>query len=235
MNECLNADMRDALPDLIHGRLDALQAAQVEQHVAACAECAAELELLRVVAASAPAAPTIDVGRIAAALPTPTRHGFLLHRGEGQEAEPSSGSRPRRIWSRPAVRIAATIAIVTAGGMSLLVGRNVLSPENQVGASRGPDAVSQLPAAAASGRADVPDPATVSPAQSSPEVASAGVATTVASGLSLVGETHELSDENLSTLLAEIERLDAIPGVEPETIAPSIGESGESGSSGVSQ
>jgi len=138
MTECMNAEMRDALPDYLNGTLDVARTAEVRAHVAACDECAAELELLRVVAASASSAPPMDIARIANAIPTPTRHGFMIHRGGDGVARAEAPtvlpirSGPRRIWSRPSVKIAAGLAIVTAGGLSLLVGRDVLRPESQV-------------------------------------------------------------------------------------------------------
>src|SRR5205085_2191809 len=151
MTECMNAEMRDALPDYLNGTLDAARTAEVRAHVAACNECAAELELLRVVAASAPGAPPMDVARIAHAIPTPTKHGFMIHRGgdgvaraEGSTVMPIR-STPQRIWSRPSVKIAAGLAIVAAGGLSLLVGRDVLRPEAQVGQPK-PVAIATVPA-----------------------------------------------------------------------------------------
>ncbi len=214
MNECVSAEMRDALPDLIHGSLDAARAADVEAHVAACAECAAELDLLRAVLASAASAPAIDVDRIVAALPTPARQGLLLHQGGGQPA-PAGSRKPQNIWSRPLIRVAATVAIVTAGGLSLIVGRDVLNPERQAGPpATTAAAATSLPAAAANQTsAAVPS---VTPRQA--------VASHVASaaGLSLVGEVQDLTDEHLATLLSEMDRIDAIPGVEPEAITPAI-------------
>jgi len=48
MNDCQNAEMRDQLPDLLNERLDGSARAVVMAHVAACADCRDELELLRV-------------------------------------------------------------------------------------------------------------------------------------------------------------------------------------------
>jgi Putative zinc-finger len=198
MNECVSAEIRDALPDLIHGSLDAARAADVEAHVASCAECVAELDLLRVVVASATKAPAMDVGRIAAALPTPTRRGLLLHQGGRQ---PAGSRKLQTVWSRPLLRAAATVAIVTAGGLSLVVGRDVLNPERQVGRP-----ATRVAAAAPS----------VAPQQAvARHLASAA-------GLSLVSEVQDLSDEHLATLLSEMDSMDAIPGVEPEPITPVI-------------
>src|SRR6266508_4285690 len=127
MIDCVSTEMRDALPDVIHGGLDPAKLAEVEAHVASCAQCAAELELLKAVVASRPAAPPIDVQRIVAALPVAAKQGLLLHRGN---AEPASAARPavmrpKSIWTHPALRIAAAAAVVAAGALSLIVGRQV--------------------------------------------------------------------------------------------------------------
>ena len=47
MNDCPNSGVRDRLPDLLHDRLDASTRAMVQGHVDACADCRAELDLLR--------------------------------------------------------------------------------------------------------------------------------------------------------------------------------------------
>jgi hypothetical protein len=213
MNECVSAEMRDALPDLIHGSLDAARAADVEAHVASCAECMAELDLLRVVVASATKAPAMDVGRIAATLPTATRQGLLLHQGGGQ---PAGSRKMQTVWSRPLLRAAATVAIVTAGGLSLLVGRDALSPERQARPSATGVATAAHATAAAPFTAAAPSASSVAPQQ----VVARHLAS--AAALSLIGEVQDLSDEHLATLLSEMDRMDAIPGVEPEAITPAI-------------
>ena len=49
MFDCANVEMRELLPELASGTLDAATRARVEQHVASCVECASELETLRLV------------------------------------------------------------------------------------------------------------------------------------------------------------------------------------------
>jgi anti-sigma factor RsiW len=102
MTDCINADIRDALPDLVHGRLDAAEQTRVEAHVASCADCAAELALVRRAAAVlALGAPRVDAKRIAAALP------------------PWLGAQPERgpsIFIRPRVfQLAAALIVVVLG------------------------------------------------------------------------------------------------------------------------
>ena len=220
MTECESAEMRDALPDLINGNLAAARTAQVEAHVASCAECAAELDLLKAVVASASRAPELDLSRIVSALPTPTGRGLLLHQGGGQ---PVGSRKPQTFWSRPLLRVAATTAIITACGVSLLVGRDALNPERQARPSSAPMPATSAAVATAPNRVAASTPASVEPnAPSARMVASAG--------LSLAsGEVQDLSDEHLATLLSEIDRLDPIPAAEPEALTPSIGTSDSSG------
>jgi anti-sigma factor RsiW len=228
MSKCASLEIRDSLPDFVHGQLEAARAAEVRAHIAGCDECAAEVELLKLVVASAPVAPPMDVDAIARALPLPTRHGFLLHRGRGETSlETRSSSLPRvmtrppRFWSRPLVRVAASAAVVTAGALSLLVGRDVLRPEAQVGQTN------QVARADSPQVVDVPAPVAASPSQSA---ASHSVerpkelATATAAGLSLTGELTELSDEHLTTLLNDLDRLEALPAEEPEAVEPRVSD-----------
>jgi hypothetical protein len=225
----MNAEMRDALPDYLNGMLDVARTAEVRAHVAACDECALELELLRVVAASAPTAPPMDVARIANAIPTPTKHGFMIHRGGDGVARAEAPTvvpirnTPRRIWSRPSVKIAAGLAIVTAGGLSLLVGRDVLRPELQVGQSK-PVAVATVPVAPSVTAPDVP-----AKASSTRETQPRQVATAAPGGLSLTGDLQELSDEHIETLLNEMDRMDGLPSAEPEAVEPVVGNGNSGG------
>ncbi len=229
MTECMNAEMRDALPDYLNGTLDSARTAEVRAHVAACDECAAELELLRVVAASAPSAPPMDVARIANAIPTPTRHGFMIHRGGGEPAEspPPPTVVPIRarpgIWSRRSVKIAAGLAVVTAGGLSLLVGRDVLRPESQVGQAKSV-AVAAVPAAHS-----VSVPVATTKAPSTREAQPRQVASAAPVGLSLTDDLQELSDEHIATLLNEMDRMDGLPSAEPDAVEPVVGNANSGG------
>jgi|SRR5687768_8232018 len=69
MTDCMNPETRDALPDLLNGRLSDLDTATMTAHVESCPACREELALLREVRRSAPLAPSIDVARVVAALP----------------------------------------------------------------------------------------------------------------------------------------------------------------------
>jgi hypothetical protein len=102
MRDCPNAEMRDALPDLMHGTLPARRSAEILAHVDQCEMCRAELALLRRVR-GAVTAPVPATDRIVASLPA------YRPRSAGQ-----------RLAGAAAWRIAAVI-VVLAGGASLLL------------------------------------------------------------------------------------------------------------------
>lgn len=69
MNDCSNVRIREALPDLLHGRLDEITRRRVVSHLETCADCRAELDVLRDVRAVLLAgAPRIDDQRILRAI-----------------------------------------------------------------------------------------------------------------------------------------------------------------------
>jgi anti-sigma factor RsiW len=106
MIDCANGELRDQLPEFIHNRLDPATRAEVAAHVAACAACAAELALLQELRASLQTTPDVDVARIVAALPAPSR-----------AARPVRRLRLTRLdWS-----IAAALALVAIGGGSAAI------------------------------------------------------------------------------------------------------------------
>jgi anti-sigma factor RsiW len=193
MNDCADGDMRDRLPDYVHGKLSAAARSAVAGHLAACAECAAEVGLIEAVS-RAFAAPRVNVAGIVAALP----------------AAPVRGSR-RTGWG-VASRIAAAIGIVAIGAFSAVAVRNwERAPGRRASAETAPSpavlAAAPAPARPAVTSADSPavrKRAEVSIAQSRPAISFGG-------GLS------DLSDDQLDTLLGELDGLDALPSVEPET------------------
>jgi hypothetical protein len=111
MSDCPNVEMREALPELLHGKLDAALAASVRAHVALCAECAAELDLLERVQRIYATAPAIDTAAIVRALPAP---------------------RSRRASSLGLLKVAAAIVLLLGGA---LVMRAVMSGPDGLGDS----------------------------------------------------------------------------------------------------
>ncbi len=168
MRDCANGDMRDLLPDWVHGRLDADRAASVALHVASCSDCADEVALLRSLGVSLTAAvPRVDVARIVSALPKPPR------------------AKARTVelrWFQRSEWRAAGVLLFMAGATSVAV------------FNRAPSAAGDLPSVAAIGFA---------------------------------GGVMDLSERDLQALLADMDKLDATPSVEPEGnsgIAADLGE-----------
>jgi hypothetical protein len=147
MNDCGNAEMRDQLPDLLHGRLDESAYAVVTAHIETCVDCHEELELLRAVLSMAHArAPKIDIAAIVRALPTPGQvvivaetvsvsdvpvsHSPLIAESVtapvvAAEAKAMVDRKVvpiasrRRVWSD--WRVAAAVTLLVAGGSSAVV------------------------------------------------------------------------------------------------------------------
>ena len=103
------AEVVDRLPDWVAGRLDASSAARLSAHVAACARCAAEAELVRGLRAARPIAPAGLASRIADAA-----------RADVGRAR---GSAVRRRLA-PAWALSAAAVLVLAVGTSVLMDRS---------------------------------------------------------------------------------------------------------------
>jgi anti-sigma factor RsiW len=107
MRDCVDGAMRDLLPDFVNETLPERERAIVAAHVATCADCAAEVELIRAARAAYPA-PAVDVVRIVAAMP-------------------SRASVERRAPRAPGARrwlVAAAAAFVLLGGVTVLALRD---------------------------------------------------------------------------------------------------------------
>jgi len=168
VTECPYPEIRDSLPDLLHGRLGEVDKATLMAHVESCAGCRAELALLGEIRESAPLAPRIDVERIAAALPVRS------------VVVPESPRRPvvSRV-SSPVWKFAAAIAIAMSGAL-LVQDSGVISD--------GTPATNQV----------------------------AFVATGEGAELALVAGVRDLTDEQIESLLIELDAIETIPSAEPE-------------------
>jgi anti-sigma factor RsiW len=113
MSDCTNIEMREWLPELLHGRLDAATRAGVERHLESCGECRAEYELLLSARASLQSLMPVDKRAIIAALP----------RAGTRQAVPTH--RTRNVW-----RVAAAVAVLVLGGLSFNAVRE--SPDGRV-------------------------------------------------------------------------------------------------------
>lgn len=111
MSECLNVEIRELLPEYLHGRLRAVAHRRVEEHLAGCADCAAELAVLRSVREAFASVPAVDVGTVVRALPKPRVR------------------RRRYFGTVTALQIAAAVSFVSLGGISLVVARSFFGGE----------------------------------------------------------------------------------------------------------
>jgi anti-sigma factor RsiW len=128
MTECFSPEVRDYLPDLVHGRLGEIDTATMLAHIEACDACAEEVKLLRAVKDEARITPSVDVARIVAALPAP-------------EVAPVVEAPPRTTPRSGAWKLIATAAVVVVAAVA---GTRLLDNPAQLGLP----AVSESPATA---------------------------------------------------------------------------------------
>ncbi|MDQ3516582.1 MAG: zf-HC2 domain-containing protein [Gemmatimonadota bacterium] len=192
MNDCVNGDIRDVLPELVSGTLPAGDLARVQDHIRACADCAAEVELLRTARAAMRLAPTMNTTRIAA----------------GVQASTAQRLAARRIPARVA-RMASVSLIVVLGAIGLWASRDT-SSDTSSDTPREASPVAGQPSAGGAG---------ISTA--APGVAGAVEEPRPARGpaqLALGGDMSQLDDDELLALMDELSGLEAIPGEEPASI-----------------
>lgn len=183
MTDCPYPEIRDSLPDLLHGRLGEADKATLSAHVESCASCRAELALLGEVRASAPIAPRIDVERVAAALPV---RAVVVPEAPRQPARPGVSS---PIW-----KLAAAMAIAISGAL-LVQDRGAVSE--------------------AGSRTVVISPVPVQ-AGGAGDLLESPLATEDNGSLSLVAGVHELTDDQIESLLIELDAIETVPSGEPE-------------------
>ena len=193
MNKCIESDVQEMLPDLLHGTLTADAVARVEAHLAACGECREELEVLRTVKSAAVFAPAIDVDRVVRQIPP------------YQPIVPAI-ERPARTRAVSWL-VAASLAIVVVGGGSLLLMRPPAA--RPVATYRSPDSGPASPATpivpSQTGTPNTNRPTTVD-------------GTPPARSLALAADVDGLSDGSLVQLMDEMTSFDALPATEPEAV-----------------
>jgi anti-sigma factor RsiW len=200
--DCINTEVRDALPDLLHGRLSALDTATMNAHVESCAECRAELALLREVRATAALAPSMDHARMAASIPA--------YRGAAISA-------PGRGFIRTNLR---NIGLVAAGALIAFTGWSVSRSTLDDGRAAPSVAIAPSPPASLVTPAA---PSTQTVAKSGNE---ATQEVTQVASLSLLGSTQDLSDADLEQLTSDLDQLDALPSAEPQSVTLSVEDIG---------
>jgi len=207
MFDCANVEMRERLPELVAGTLDATTRARVEEHVAACPECASELETLRLVRAAFARAPKIDASRVVASLPRP-------------RAVVAAPRRNAKVIRWLDWRIAAALTTITVGGLSLAVSQRMRdvtavlprdSAQVQSASATDPNAPGGgLPLPNKSVPHDRQTPPTDT-RSSAPEPVSPAVTSPAKPQLSVGGGMGDLDDASLQSLLGALEEIDRAP------------------------
>lgn len=195
MNDCTDNDIREMLPDLLHGALGAGAVERAEAHLASCEQCRAELQVLRTVRSAAVFAPTIDIDQVVGRIPP---YSQIVPAVEAP-------ARPRLIsWL-----VAATVAIAVVGFGSMLVTRQ--------GATTAPTSVATTPPSATF-------PAQPTPVASKTPGTAASSARGVATqpshthALAVAADVDGLSDGNLVQLMSDMNRFDALPATESDPV-----------------
>src|SRR5436305_6235193 len=115
MTDITHDEIRDALPDLLRGNVDADRRVVIENHLRSCADCASELRVLQMVKDAPSFAPMIDAVKVAGAIP------------------PYGGvpvERPRTATRKFQWALAAAAVIFVAGTLMLRGGSSPESPAN---------------------------------------------------------------------------------------------------------
>lgn len=189
---CRTETMRDLLPLLAHDALGAGDAAEARAHVASCAECRAELALIAAAAtAITTSVPRVSTSAILAGVQRRTR--LKLESGP----ETPSGRTPERKPARQAARwmprrfaaAAASLILVASASLAVLV------------KSTGGPSV------------DLIDSAPVATIDSAPTGR-----VMAAAGMSVAGGLSDLSEDDLTALLDELDRVEATVASEPATL-----------------
>ncbi len=210
MNECMNAEVRDALPDLMHGRLSDLDTVTMRAHVETCADCREELRLLEEIRASAPIAPRVDVARIVAALPVPIPTVV-------DQLVVSAPARVRRQSSMP-WKMTAVAALLVAGSLTFATSRRQ--------APVTPVASTPVAAPMTSGSVAETAGAIAVVAGAPDKVVAIAHTTKTSTGFSLTGGVQDLSDDQLESLVNSLDNVEALPSGEPEPLTISVDEDG---------
>lgn len=202
MSECKNLEVRDLLPALARGELKSSERAAVEDHVAGCAACRSELELLRDVVSRLRDTPVLDTARITQAVLRTAR--------ERREAPISlDDARRRRTSARRAWLVAASLmAVAGAGALAVFATRDQVrtGPAPEIARSDVPVISPALPEERA-------QPPRSEPPRAEPQ-------SVVGTELVMGGGVSDLADADLESLLAVLEGLDAEIDVEPVVLLP---------------
>ncbi|MDQ2929818.1 MAG: zf-HC2 domain-containing protein [Gemmatimonadota bacterium] len=220
MSECTNGAMRDLLPELVNGRLDAMTQLAVDAHVAECEECAEELELLRVLRPALLRGPVVNAERIAAAV---------------RAQVPAQRGANRRGMSRRLAIAAAALLAVSAIGYAIAVRGLTVTPE--VAVVQMPRTVTTDSADTAMVAAPTPEHPTAPPAPrtvaarapeqqvavAAPHSDTSTTATTTVASVGVLDNLSDLSDDDVRALTASLDGMSSLPDADPSPDVDPLG------------
>lgn len=192
MNDCMNIEIQEMLPDLLHESLAATDRARIETHLASCAACVDELRVLQLVKSAAMFEPTIDAGSIVRQIP-PYR--TILPAAQ-------KPARSRMVTWLTAASAAVVVALVAG----------VVTLNN----SSAPTAVAVRPGGTAAPSATRVPESEVAIAPSPVTAPNSGAAPSHAHALALAADVDGLSDGSLVQLMDDMTAFDGLPATEPE-------------------
>jgi len=195
MNKCINSDIQEMLPDLLHRTLSDEARKRVEAHVATCESCQEDLDVLGTVKSAAIFAPSIDVDGVVRQIPPYRTIVPAIER-------PASA----RVVSW---LVAASLVLVVLGGGSVLM---IQSKGSQASNST---SYSQAQKPVATGREATKLSPPESIVVSRPDVP---VVLPHPHALALAAEADGLSDGSLVQLMNDMDGFDALPGSEPDPV-----------------
>lgn len=223
MTECRTPELQDLLPDFVAESLSDADRVRMTAHLAECDACTADLAVLRQVRAATVNTPPIDVARIVAALPRPAvsaKPALQVHRGGTTPPTMRAPSRPSIFRGSSLVRMAATIGVVLAGGMSLLVARRGTAAFNA-----SPDAL-QIGASTAADTTAVAGTESVTVAAVPQESARSAATTPNGSSHANVavsyGALDDVTEQEMQQLLDRLEKWDGATSAEPTPTMPVV-------------
>ncbi len=192
MTDCLNETMRDRLPELAHGLLTAQDAAALRAHVAGCPSCAAELATLEtsrlVLHASAPRMHVAAIMQAVTRAVPTQRPALRVERGGA-----TAPAVPRRAGWRSRQFLAAAASLLIVASVAIPVLNGTRGEEPGVG---------------------IPDTSIVTVS----DTPSTGAAVAVSSSFAVSEGLADLSDDDLSALLAELDAVEATIAAEPYSL-----------------
>jgi len=222
MTECSNVDVQDLLPEFAAGELPARERESVELHLASCAPCRAELDVLVAVLNARPLPPVMNVAAIVAALPRPAVASmitgdspapFRVIAGGLNERVPSMQPAARTGRTRPSMfgsslmRFAAALTLVSVGGLSMIVANR--NRESFVDAAASSVVMSDSAYLVAS----LPEPY-------APGSIPVQTVVSVAPSVLPIQELSDYSDDELALLLERLDAWDGALPVEPVNSPP---------------